>query len=110
MTTCKDCKFYKELEPLETGVIGECRRNPPHADLSFPMVDDDDWCGEFAPIESEAAPAFDAAEVGQLISNLMGSVYYKATISDWLTESQKRAAEIVENDKRDLLAALGIDK
>ena len=59
--------------------------------------------------EYKPAPQFDAEEVKELIGNLMGSVYYKATINDWLTESQKRAAEIVENDKRELLAALGIE-
>ena len=59
--------------------------------------------------EPQPAPQFDAENVKQLIGNLMGSVYYKATINDWFVESQKRAAEIVENDKHALLAALGIE-
>ena len=61
-------------------------------------------------IAGQPKPAqFDADIVKGLIGNLMGSVYYKATINDWLTESQKRAAEIVENDKRELYKALGIE-
>jgi len=55
-------------------------------------------------------PQFDAENVKQLIGNLMGSVYYKATINDWFSESQKRAAEIVENDKHALLTALGLEE
>ena len=64
----------------------------------------------FYEVKPRPAPQFDAENVKQLIGNLMGSVYYKATINDWFVESQKRAAEIVENDKHALLAALGIDK
>ena len=64
---------------------------------------------EIACLKYGTQPQFDAENVKQLIGNLMGSVYYKATINDWFSESQKRAAEIVENDKHALLTALGLE-
>ena len=110
---CEECKFYKERHFQYNGW---CRRYPPICDrklelCTWPTISYDGWCGMFEPAEPEPQPApqFDAENVKQLIGNLMGSVYYKATINDWFVESQKRAAEIVENDKHALLTALGLE-
>lgn len=41
--TCKECRFYmKRIE--ESGL---CRRHPPLNLRYWPVVDTDDWCGEF---------------------------------------------------------------
>jgi len=70
---CGSCRFFaaqisriSALRPIEG--VGECRRNAPRGPLtigwagegnpehehraiisSFPLVPDDDWCGEFSP-------------------------------------------------------------
>ena len=110
---CNDCRFYKERHH---DYNGWCRAHPPLWDkkfevCNFPTVMAEYWCGEFetCDVVSLPEPQFDAEKVKELIGNLMGSVYYKATINDWLTESQKRAAEIVEGDKSALLSELGIE-
>lgn len=55
---CKGCRYFKPNQKQQ-GREGECRRYAPrpHADsddllgtffVAFPVVFDDDWCGEFA--------------------------------------------------------------
>ncbi len=42
---------------------GECHRFPPSAaviPISFPLVQNDDWCGEFKPPPASAGQLFDA--------------------------------------------------
>jgi len=47
--TCKECRFYKQY----SDVNGSCRRFPPIVTNGtqmrgyFPIVEYDDWCGEF---------------------------------------------------------------
>ena len=55
---CADCKFFQEVFKW-----GLCRRNPPVANLesdsvngTWPEVNDNDWCGEFAPRPEEDKP------------------------------------------------------
>ena len=50
MTTCKDCRFYKDRHD---NYNGWCRAHPPAWDkkfetCNFPTVMADYWCGEFA--------------------------------------------------------------
>lgn len=40
--TCLTCKFSRR----DSGAR-ECRRNPPYRDERFPLVRDDQWCGEY---------------------------------------------------------------
>ena len=52
MPMCKNCSFFL-IEPKDT--LGFCRRYPPTIinlgddsfDSIFPIVDSDEWCGEF---------------------------------------------------------------
>ena len=47
--TCLNCKFSRgQSEALE------CRRNPPIGDERFPLVRDNQWCGEFLVSELAA--------------------------------------------------------
>lgn len=49
--TCFNCKYWKKLNP--ENIIygsGRCRRFPPSGasrDISFPLTNIDDWCGEY---------------------------------------------------------------
>ncbi|QDT60609.1 hypothetical protein SV7mr_31330 [Stieleria bergensis] len=64
--TCTECKFYQPLQSWQRPYLpvnvrfGECRRSPPVASrqpderdhqyqASFPTVEANDWCGQFAP-------------------------------------------------------------
>jgi hypothetical protein len=75
MTRCKDCRFFavhlSRVSALKSAAgVGECRRNAPRGPVvigwshggepvavhsavvnPFPFVPDDDWCGEFQPME-----------------------------------------------------------
>ena len=107
MTTCKDCKFYKERH---LDYNGWCRAHPPAWDkkfetCNFPTVMADYWCGEFAPIEPVSA--LDAENVHQLINRLIDSAslnpdYMAGGLRDWNSKVVK--AQLA------LLAALGIDE
>src|SRR5690606_8472406 len=50
---CRDCYFFWQ-EPPDKG-RGQCRRHPPAVDFNdefagaFPVIGEDDWCGEFKP-------------------------------------------------------------
>ena len=69
---CTECKFYQPLESWQRPYLpvnvrfGECRRSPPVASrqpddrdhqyqASFPTVQANDWCGEFAPRVAQVA-------------------------------------------------------
>ena len=53
---CKKCKFFKEAisptgEPdkVPPNTVGECHRNPPSSSRGRrPLVQIDEWCGEYA--------------------------------------------------------------
>ena len=56
--TCLNCKFSRgQSEALE------CRRNPPIGDERFPLVRDDQWCGEFLISELAAVRTDRPADV-----------------------------------------------
>lgn len=43
MGKCSGCKFMdSELEE-----VTECHRYPPHPQYGYPVISNDDWCGEF---------------------------------------------------------------
>lgn len=60
---CKDCRFWCEQEDPDADTsVGECRRYPPtipwreasdqvcpYDPNEFPLIHEDDWCGEFKP-------------------------------------------------------------
>jgi len=53
---CGSCRFFEGH--LMRGIVsneddGRCRRYPP----PFPMTDEDNWCGDFAPLEADLAQA-----------------------------------------------------
>ena len=51
MGYCKDCVYF--LKEAYVGDFGlprnECHRFPKRAGNGWPIVKEDDWCGEFAP-------------------------------------------------------------
>lgn len=58
MNTCKTCRFYEEMCKDE---VGDCHRYPPtilsiseydDTSTSFPMVDVNNWCGEWQEVTS----------------------------------------------------------
>lgn len=69
MMKCADCRYYRSgvssLSPIKyRDGIGECRRHAPRGPVvlatgqaetmpitltAFPILPDDDWCGEFSP-------------------------------------------------------------
>jgi len=128
MKTCKDCKFY-----CGGTRGGECRKHPPTVTTlevrkcerdgnvydcwkevenytEFPTVMSDYWCGEFAPIEPEQAPAFDAEKVRHLLGVLMyltakqGEEKGKENITAYMYNNRVIAA------REKLLVALGIEE
>ena len=71
---CDECRYFEPTFNHQGRLTdrGECRRRPPAmvglsseafiADGHFPLVNDNDWCGEFASKgDAEANAAFDAA-------------------------------------------------
>ena len=61
---CRACRYY--APEADAAIVGRCRRYPPAivavgeweheyntfklaADQEWPIVSDDDWCGEFVP-------------------------------------------------------------
>lgn len=59
---CAGCRHASETVRNGSG-FRECRIHPPAVNLGenkqralFPLVNDGDWCGMFAPIPQEAAP------------------------------------------------------
>ena len=82
MDRCSLCRFYHQIKPGSPRSLGngECRYRPPvvptgshdrfHADFAiFPVVLENDWCGEFGPrvaqvavsLVDQANTAFDTA-------------------------------------------------
>jgi hypothetical protein len=62
--TCGECAFYDPSKPLRHNG-GLCRRNPPvpgtnhwHSHQGFPLVDVDDWCGEWRPVCHWSSPIY----------------------------------------------------
>lgn len=68
MDRCSLCRFYHQIKPGSPRSLGngECRYRPPvvptgshdrfHADFAiFPVVLENDWCGEFAPRVAQVA-------------------------------------------------------
>ena len=60
---CVNCIFYEAIAAVQ-GLSGECRRYPPRPmtrNSVFPVVNDNDYCGEFVPRaagqEVQEAPA-----------------------------------------------------
>lgn len=65
--TCLTCKFsHGQSEGLE------CRRNPPLGDERFPLVRDNQWCGEYSDspqnVASVEAPSIVSMEAMKVIS------------------------------------------
>ncbi len=50
--TCKGCRFYEPPADIEDDARGLCRVRAPQnaANSRWPMVLDDDWCGEWASL------------------------------------------------------------
>ena len=80
MTRCRNCKYWNS----GLDVVGECRRYAPrklygtgtgYDSEQFPETQAGDWCGEFAPIESKAAPAFDAEKIRKIVDEICGVSY-----------------------------------
>lgn len=46
--TCETCKFIGTQWLIHAKVIA-CRRYPPNKTSTFPVVEKDDWCGEYSP-------------------------------------------------------------
>lgn len=59
--TCATCLFYNDHDA--TDYNGQCRRMPPTGMRQWPLVKNDDWCGEYkttakspnAPAQADAA-------------------------------------------------------
>jgi hypothetical protein len=64
--SCVDCLFFRDMHPGMT-LSGQCRRRPPVARVVskdeyedpvyegvFPLIDQEDWCGEFRHKETGA--------------------------------------------------------
>jgi hypothetical protein len=62
MSTCKKCQFFVQQGSHERQLVGLCKRFPPnprpydpnsvHASLGqYPLVSENDLCGEFKSIE-----------------------------------------------------------
>jgi hypothetical protein len=49
---CEKCKYFQCPIPDATDNSGECRRYPPKEDTRWPIVQKQDWCGEFRPKKS----------------------------------------------------------
>lgn len=55
---CRFCRFYMRQPYAERG---QCRRYPPsqlnagagRSEGAFPIINYDDWCGEYAPRDAE---------------------------------------------------------
>ena len=56
---CENCRFAERGEGPDEG-LGECHRNPPRQSGNggsvFPIIQFDDWCGEFQANPKEPAP------------------------------------------------------
>ena len=55
--SCKTCRFWKRSHN-STHHIGECRRYAPQGRFSgeyfhFPNTDQDQWCGEYKPVDDD---------------------------------------------------------
>lgn len=58
-TLCENCKFWIQTGATDTGLLGECHRNPPFPVISasvsdgkmyyasWPSTVQNHWCGEF---------------------------------------------------------------
>jgi len=51
MGKCKDCKWWKEFGPDESG--GHCHRHAPKPEVGWPITVENDWCGEFEAKEKK---------------------------------------------------------
>ena len=59
---CNQCGFF-ELTDL---MVGDCRRSAPEQG-GWPMVEVDDWCGDFEPSQEEIAKRKKALNVAYAI-------------------------------------------
>lgn len=59
---CRNCMFYEADK--DNPKTGECHKNPPQwrgiddndeFNCEFPLVDDDDWCGQFLGLDTHDA-------------------------------------------------------
>jgi hypothetical protein len=71
---CKNCKFFDETYERAEGV-GACRRYAPrlvsgvgtgYEERLFPLVVDDDWCGEYVIAEDRVLRGYDAVPLKTL--------------------------------------------
>ena len=78
MTTCQDCKFYKERH---LDYNGWCRAHPPAWDkkfetCNFPTVMADYWCGEFAATEPvQVEHQYTIEDAVRLVNELASAVF-----------------------------------
>jgi hypothetical protein len=85
---CLSCQFYdpRNARPTDGRAVmwGQCRRQPPHLNpLSaksylvegvWPLIRDDDWCGEWAPTQVSMSRARMTPRADELATTAMAAI------------------------------------
>lgn len=65
---CDRCEFWHQ----GSSKAGECRREPPKANSTWPVTWPEHWCGEFSPNEQAKAAERASDPLGQSLGAIMG--------------------------------------